>query len=171
MNNFSIKIKNYKCFKEESGFDSIKRVNLIIGRNNTGKSSLLDIIETSCKKEYQFDSSTWYDKKPPQVIFRSMISENTINYAFQDGHSGGRIGGNHREYGKRFIGRKLVWSKPESSPNKKPELIGCDDSDLTHQLSGLEEHRRRLLDRMPIPIEYRIFRKVQAGRYNVKVQK
>ncbi|MDA3809092.1 MAG: hypothetical protein PF518_02060 [Spirochaetaceae bacterium] len=44
------KVKGYKGFQEDfGGFDSIKPINIIIGRNNTGKSSLLDII----KNEYQ----------------------------------------------------------------------------------------------------------------------
>ena len=44
--NISFKIKNYKCFRDEFvGFDKIKPVNIIIGRNNSGKSSMLDILE------------------------------------------------------------------------------------------------------------------------------
>jgi AAA15 family ATPase/GTPase len=44
--NVSIKIKNYMCFGEiPQGFDSIKPINIIIGRNNSGKSRLLDSIE------------------------------------------------------------------------------------------------------------------------------
>jgi putative ATP-dependent endonuclease of OLD family len=39
MYDLAIRAKNYKCFKEETGFDTIRRVNLIIGRNNAGKSS------------------------------------------------------------------------------------------------------------------------------------
>ncbi|WP_427910467.1 AAA family ATPase [Shewanella algae] len=42
MHQLEIKFKNYKCFSEEAGFDAIQRVNLIIGRNNSGKSSLLN---------------------------------------------------------------------------------------------------------------------------------
>ena len=45
------KVKGYKGFQDDfSGFDSIKPINIIIGRNNTGKSSLLDIIEHLCIK-------------------------------------------------------------------------------------------------------------------------
>ncbi|MGB3309555.1 MAG: AAA family ATPase [Nodosilinea sp.] len=43
---FSLKIKNYKCFGNKAkGFDQIKPLNLILGRNNSGKSTLLDFIE------------------------------------------------------------------------------------------------------------------------------
>ena len=48
LKNFSIKIRNYKCFGDEAqGFDSFKPVNVIIGKNNCGKSSLLEVIEIS----------------------------------------------------------------------------------------------------------------------------
>ncbi|CDN31323.1 hypothetical protein BN938_1229 [Mucinivorans hirudinis] len=39
----SVKIKNYKCF-EEIEFPQLRRVNLITGKNNTGKSSVLEAI-------------------------------------------------------------------------------------------------------------------------------
>ncbi len=44
--NYKIKIKNYKCFGEDvQGFDCICPINIIIGRNNSGKSSLIDLIQ------------------------------------------------------------------------------------------------------------------------------
>lgn len=45
MNKFGIKIENYKCFKESIGFNEIKPINVVIGKNNIGKSSLIDMIE------------------------------------------------------------------------------------------------------------------------------
>jgi recombinational DNA repair ATPase RecF len=44
----SVKITNYKCFTGEAqGFEGLAKVNLIIGRNNSGKSSLLDLLQSS----------------------------------------------------------------------------------------------------------------------------
>jgi predicted ATPase len=43
----TLKIENYKCFREAQGFDSILPINVIIGRNNSGKSSLLDLIQAT----------------------------------------------------------------------------------------------------------------------------
>lgn len=45
MENYGIKICNYKCFNEPIGFEEIKPINVIIGKNNIGKSSLIDMIE------------------------------------------------------------------------------------------------------------------------------
>ena len=45
MEKYGIKISNYKCFKNEIGFDEIKPINVVIGKNNIGKSSLIDMIE------------------------------------------------------------------------------------------------------------------------------
>lgn len=44
----SIKIKNYKCFVADNsyqGFDDIKPINIIIGKNNSGKSKLLEALK------------------------------------------------------------------------------------------------------------------------------
>jgi len=42
----SIKCKHFKCFGDKpQGFDEIKPINIIIGRNNSGKSTLLDSIQ------------------------------------------------------------------------------------------------------------------------------
>ena len=44
--NYSIKVKNYKCFGEqEQGFDKVYPFNVIIGKNNSGKSTLIDLME------------------------------------------------------------------------------------------------------------------------------
>ena len=48
-----IKVRNYKCFINDfHGYDEIKGLNLIIGKNNSGKSSLMQIIESLVGKPY-----------------------------------------------------------------------------------------------------------------------
>jgi len=42
----NLKIKNYKCFGDTAqGFNEIKPINIIIGKNNSGNSSLIDLIK------------------------------------------------------------------------------------------------------------------------------
>ncbi len=44
-NGCSLFVRNFKCFGAElQGFEQVRRLNLIIGRNNSGKSALLDLV-------------------------------------------------------------------------------------------------------------------------------
>ena len=159
----SIQIKNYKCFKDETGFNEIQRVNLIIGRNNAGKSSLLDIIEALTKVSFEFDQSTWRDGQRPQIVFTSKIPEPVVSQTFQPNLSGGPINGNHAVYGQRYIGREIVWSKNGHGQNQA-QLIRCDDSGITPALNNSGEYPQRLINNMPVPFQGKIFRRVLAER-------
>jgi len=163
MYDFSIKIENYKCFKDQSGFDSIQRVNLIIGRNNAGKSALLDIIEVTSNGSYEFDKATWRDGQKPQLIFKAKISEDIATRTFPSNTSGGQIGGNHGEYGNHYIGRPIIWTKNSKGPNTS-QLINCDDSGINPTLQNSGYYSQRLPNNMPIPLEGKTFRRVLAER-------
>jgi AAA15 family ATPase/GTPase len=63
----AFKIKNYKCFGDQlTGFEVLCPMNLIVGRNNSGKSSLLELVEylTSPKDL----SSLAHQGKRPEVV-------------------------------------------------------------------------------------------------------
>lgn len=47
----SISFRGYKCFKEENTIPWFKPFNVIIGRNNSGKSSFIDVIHSLCDPE------------------------------------------------------------------------------------------------------------------------
>ena len=49
----SISFKGYKCFKEESTIPWFAPFNVIIGRNNSGKSSFIDIIHSLCDANFR----------------------------------------------------------------------------------------------------------------------
>ncbi|WP_447077848.1 ATP-dependent nuclease [Shewanella algae] len=161
MYEFSIKIKNYKCFKDEAGFDDVRRVNLIIGKNNAGKSSLLDIVEFVANGTYEYDQATWRDGQRPQIIFRSKITEDIANRTFPSNTSGGPINGNHGEYGRRYINRLITWTK---TGNNQTQLVECDDEGISPRLSGAGEYSQRLTNNMPIPLQGKTFRRVLAER-------
>ena len=47
-----IKTNDLKCFKGEfSGFEDIKPINIIIGKNNSGKSTLLELVDRATKRD------------------------------------------------------------------------------------------------------------------------
>ena len=49
----SIMFNNYKCFKSNTKIENIKRINVFIGKNNSGKTSVLNIIENLKERKMQ----------------------------------------------------------------------------------------------------------------------
>ncbi len=164
MSKLAIRVKNYKCFKGETGFDDLQRVNIIIGRNNSGKSSLLDLIEIVTLGNYRFDQATWRDNQRPQIIFESKISEAVATRTFPSGNRGGKIGGDHGVYGKKYIGRTIKWSEAEGGRGNSASLVECDDSGITPQLTGSGDYSNRLPNNMGNPLGGKVFRRLLAER-------
>lgn len=164
MHKLGIKVKNFKCFKTEVGFEEVRRVNLVIGRNNSGKSSLLDIIELITAQKYEFDKSTWRDNQPPQIIFQDFISANVANKTFPRAASGGQIKINHGQYGQQYIGKRIKWTKHGSGRDNNASLIECDDEGIRPPLSGAGDYSIRLINNMDVFLEGKIFRRLLAER-------
>lgn len=84
MRDVSLKFRNYKCFGEElQGFESILPINIIIGRNNSGKSSLLDLVKYAIKP---YDLTPLAHKNnTPEVILSAPLPESDIHKVFRLG--------------------------------------------------------------------------------------
>jgi len=48
IDNLTVHFSNYRCFKDKAVFGPIKRANVIIGKNNSGKSALIDVFSKLC---------------------------------------------------------------------------------------------------------------------------
>lgn len=165
MYEISIKAKNYKCFKEETGFESIKRVNLIIGKNNSGKSTLLDLVNFVTSDKYSFKNNTWRENRIPEIIFESRITKETINKTFPEKNSGGNIRENHNLYGQKYLGRKIKWTKYcGNEGNTNSNLIQCDDNGIWPPLSESYPYSHTLPVNMPIPLKGKRFKRLLAER-------
>ncbi|MEM8829154.1 MAG: ATP-binding protein [Cyanobacteria bacterium P01_G01_bin.19] len=84
MENISLKIENYKCFKSKQGFEEIKRVNVLIGKNNSGKSSLLDLISQASQENFSFDKSTFGNNSQSKIYYQKKISQELIQPCFTE---------------------------------------------------------------------------------------
>ncbi len=108
MKDVSIKFKNYKCFGEElQGFESILPINIIIGRNNSGKSSLLDLIKYAISP---FDLSPLAHKNnTPEVVLSAPLSESDIRKIWTPGAVDKNIpGGDGWSFGQTLVGGKVT---------------------------------------------------------------
>ena len=158
MNIDSIHFKGHSCFKKEwAGFDTIKPINLIIGRNNSGKSHLLDLVEALC--DGTINGQGW------QYRCSSVLDEESLRSKFPENTSGGALGGNHwQAHGQHFVDKPITWKvdtsgsivfsddfkldspRGENSTNVRRSLISQILQNVTHQFNG-HSFRRLLADR------------------------
>lgn len=109
VSDITVKFKGYKCFKDEfAGFDKIMPINIIIGKNNSGKSSLIDLINFIVKN-YSVSSSL---KEDVQFKIEKTVSEEELKKVFSPHteYSGTKIGTvKHAwdDHGKFLIGLKI----------------------------------------------------------------
>lgn len=98
------RIKNYKSFKTTgAGFDCIKHINVLIGKNNIGKSSFLDALDFLCNpRTHRTDLEGEIETtiKLPQSALKSIFS------MFMNGSD---LEGNHWNHGKKLINVASTW--------------------------------------------------------------
>ena len=83
---YSLKVCNFKCFAEDmQGFDTIAPINLIIGRNNSGKSTLLDLIEYSAHPERGIGSALRHKGKIPNVAVSWVMTQDELESRVDQG--------------------------------------------------------------------------------------
>ena len=107
-NDCSLYIQNFKCFgPKPQGFEYVRRLNLIIGRNNTGKSALLDLVRFAVEP---FDLAPYAHKSEGRasVLLYGSLTDAMVDRFFPSAISSPDVPGpNHREYGKTLVGGKL----------------------------------------------------------------
>lgn len=108
--------ENYKCFKTETIIENIKPINIVIGKNNIGKSSLLDIIEIVN------NPIVFWNNRNVKINIEKELTDEEIRKVFQTNTSGGWIGINHYEYGKRFIGKNFRFELTVNQNSYNQEL-------------------------------------------------
>jgi putative ATP-dependent endonuclease of the OLD family len=100
----SLKFRGHGCFVSDwAGFDRIRPVNLIIGRNNSGKSQLLDLVSMMC--------TGFRDQIDCDFLCSGALDEDTLKAEFFEGNANGDLPENHwHDHGKRFVGWPVKWS-------------------------------------------------------------
>ena len=126
-----VKFSNYKSFSNDTYvslvFDS--PVNLIIGRNNSGKSSTIDILEYVFNADKQ---KTMVSNHSTDILIAVEITDSHLG-AFDEYTSGGNIPGvNHRAFARQFIGKKLYVRLAPSWASTGRERFVKSDVKLAH---------------------------------------
>ena len=94
--------EKYKCFKNETIIENIKPINIVIGKNNIGKSSLLDIIEISN------DENLFWNNRSTKIYIEKDLSDSEIQREFGKTTYGGIIPTRYQyDFGKNYIGENF----------------------------------------------------------------
>ena len=145
-----IDVINYKCFSNIH-IDNIKPINIIIGKNNIGKSSVLDIIE-GIYGSRAININT-------KIILTKEMDEDVISRVFQKNTSGGTIGGYHYEFGKKYIGQDISFIRKPDSSNQIPDDFEKYNPNLTISQIDYWSRVARL-----IKIDSKVTKRISAER-------
>jgi putative ATP-dependent endonuclease of the OLD family len=107
---FTISIANFKCFGVHgSDFFSFSPINVIIGRNNVGKSTVVDAVQLC------IDGGKFYDKarhanRGQNVLLqvRTRLPEAKLRTSFPANTSGGEINGNHWRFAEGYVDQEVT---------------------------------------------------------------
>ena len=156
----AVKVRNYKCFgDEEQGFTTILPINLIIGRNNSGKSTLLELIQYVARPSEDFQKLGHKGNTLPEVFLTQPVQETELRSVFREDTSGGPIGGKHWVFGSKLIGSTIRY---KLKPDGKRQFISIDTPVKTPD--GIDEMWGLLAQRAPNPLSGKIFKRLRAER-------
>lgn len=102
-----LRLKGYKSFTQEYvEILEFEKINVFIGKNNSGKSSCLDIIKDIIDPN-ELDKNPFL-KNGLEIQLVHALSEEEIRYVFSENTFGGGIPTeNHYMFGKNYIGKKM----------------------------------------------------------------
>ncbi|MEP4950076.1 MAG: ATP-binding protein [Paracoccaceae bacterium] len=113
LSNFEIQGVNIKCFDDTgSGFFHFAPITVIIGKNNSGKSTVIDILDISINldKGKVVRPSQQRDQQTPFVDIKQTTSEALLARGFKENTAGGHLPGNHFAYAKEnFLNGIFKW--------------------------------------------------------------
>lgn len=156
----AVKVKNYKCFgDEEQGFTTILPINVIVGPNNSGKSTLLELMQYAVHPSKDFQKLGHKRNTVPEVFLTHPVQEAELRRVFRENTSGGPIGGNHWEFGSRLIGSAIRY---KLEPDGKHQFIGIDTS--VKKPHGIDNMWNELAQATPNPLTGKIFKRLRAER-------
>lgn len=113
-----VAIRGLGCFRDSwVDLGTVKPVNLIVGRNNAGKSRVLDAVELLCS--HSGDESTLERR------FEGRLDEAVLRQFFPQNTSGGTLKGNYwTDHGQHLIGRTVSWVLDRSDVFRNIEFVG-----------------------------------------------
>lgn len=159
-----IGFRNYKGFGNKIVWFENKEITVLIGKNNSGKSSVLEVLKHFCINVYDsIPQSKHHSPKSdnrftPEFFLESELDEFNLGASFSKTISGGGIpGSNHWQFGQRYLGFKYICRLNGNGSRLKSSItkIAYPDS---FPGPKIEELRSEFYERLrPAPSPYKDF--------------
>lgn len=155
----SAKFKDYACFSETPvGLDTFKPITIIIGRNNSGKSKFLDLIERLA-----------YDRLNQILLsaqYKSRFTESDLKASFPQGRSGGGLVGDHwTDNGRKFSDLDVAWHVSAAGDILDLDVQpACPALPRTTNLTSVRSMLESVLAKATSPIQGKKVRRIFAER-------
>lgn len=152
----SIKVRNYKCFGvDPQGFEKIYPINIIIGKNNTGKSSLIDLIEYVVNPTDSF-IKVGHNKIDSQVLITDVLSKDSVGDVPKNISSGG-IFGSYYDYALSLTEQKIIYSLGSDGVKSIIEWTNSPKKEL-------DTYIKSILSKQKKPFQFFSFKRINAER-------
>src|SRR5262245_34628559 len=103
----SVHARQFKCFADWQGLDYFAPLNLLVGRNNAGKSTVLDLIE-HLQAGGKDGTRYWHDKRAPEFRYRVRLSDELINGLWQENRHLAGLGSDTKRHVRQHYGAVSV---------------------------------------------------------------
>lgn len=156
----------FACFSNtEIGFAEFKPITVCIGRNNTGKSRMVDFVELLASANVR--------KAEYAMRYTGLLDEDLLKNPFSKTSSGGSLGPSYGQFydgfshwnqiGKHFIGRQIEWTVPKNGQPtitrlEIPEQIALQYREAAK--AAIEAHLRSI----ETPLAGKLVRRIAADR-------
>lgn len=165
-----VKIKSLSCFTTElCGFDEFKLINVIIGRNNTGKSQLLKVVQSLCSPDRN------KSRLPASYRLTGTFDEVALQSVFANSHRSSALGVPNTEsnwtfHGLRFVDTPVSWiesahevvNELSYQAKERPDAWGRT---LPHPVNeATEVELSKAVRRLRGPFADKVFRHMLADR-------
>ena len=169
LNDLSLTVSNFKCFGEPAqGFPRIRPINVIIGRNNTGKSSLLDLVGYAVRPSPLGDRG--HRRRKPQTCISWALTAEEV-----DALSNERVEIRHernawqlypQRWAREFLqGQRITWELAENNSTAFVGIARKDDAADNKAYPRNLQHIRSLLEsKQKNPFHSFEFRRISAER-------
>lgn len=159
----SLRFSGYKSFSDDTlhVIDFTPYVTTFIGKNNCGKSSVIDTIEYAIN----FNDFVNNNQNINQLDVSFILDISHIQSGFKRDTSGGGITGNHFTYGSTFLGKELFCRLAITGPLRGDKRLQLNSSFLEgeHNISEIDQWNTVANSYRDYYIHYS-FRRINAER-------